>query len=224
MMLHQQLQKQRQTDISDYAAKLQGYNEALANAKAGKQSILDKLAQQEATYTPTRTIYTDVNTGDKYLVHPVTGEYKNITQIFNNASQKQKQDILRYIKDFDERLLDNSSGTPKVINAFDEATSNLYHGKNNNIFDTYVDRVGASKRIDLRDADNQIRQARNDLSAWRNNPNKPSAWDETTQGNNDLTRFESDFTSKNGNLPTDYSFNGQTYKSESELEAAYQKH
>lgn len=124
-MLHQQLQKQRQTEIDDYEAKLQGYKNTADSAKQGKKSILDQLSQQEATYTPTQTRYIDVNTGDVYLLHPATGEYKNITQIFKNASRDQQRDILHYMKDFDERLLDNSSGTPKVINAFDEATSNF---------------------------------------------------------------------------------------------------
>ena len=213
---------QRQKDIDAYNAQLQGYQTALDTAKQGKRSIMNQLNQQEATYTPTKTIFTDVNTGDRYLVHPVTGEYKNITQIFRNASQDLQRRIARYIKGFDERLVDNSSGTPKVINAFNKTTFKSYHGKNN-IFDAYIDRVGAPKRVDLIDANNQIKQADSDLTTWKNNLNKPTAWDETTQGNNDLTRFESDFTSKNGSLPTEYSFNGQTYSKEADLNKAYKE-
>ncbi len=203
--------KQRQTEIDDYEAKLQGYKNAADSAKQGKQGILDQLSQQEATYTPTKTRYIDVNTGDIYLLHPVTGEYKNITQIFKNASPKQRRDILGYMKDFDERLLDNSSGTPKVINAFDEATSNHYRG-NNNIFDSYVDRVGAPKRIDLRDADRQIAKTDSDLTAWQAN-SKPTTLDER--------QFIKDY-KKNNAKPTEYSFNGQKYSSEPDLKKAYQ--
>ena len=201
---------QRQTDINNYDTELQRYQDAVDNAKAGRQSIVDQLYQQEATYTPTRTIYTDVNTGERYLLHPLTGEYKNITQIFQSATAKQKRDLLQYIKGFDERLLDNSSGTPKVINAFDEATSKSYRG-NNNIFDNYLDRVGAPKRIDLRNADDQITKANNDLTTWKSNT-KPQALDEN--------RFKTDF-NKNNAQPTEYSFNGKNYSKEADLNKAY---
>ena len=207
---------QRQKDISDYDTQLKTYQGAADSAKQGRRSILDQLAQQEATYTPTKTRYIDVNTGDVYLLHPATGEYKNITQIFKNASKDQQRAILGYMKDFDERLIDTSSGTPKVINAFDEATSNFYKSKNNNIFDSYVDRVGAPKRIDLRDADNQITKASDDLTAWQAK-GQPKAW-----GKRDSTQFEKDFNSSNAQ-PTDYTFNGQKYSSESDLKNAYQE-
>lgn len=205
----------RQTDINDYDTKLKGYQNALDNAKAGRQSILDQLSQQEASYNPTKTIFTDVKTGERYLVHPVTGEYKNITQIFKGATNKQKQQISRYIKGFNERLLDTSSGTPKVINAFDEATLKSYHTKNS-IFDNYLDRVGAPKRIDLKNANDQIKQANDDLSAWSNS-NRPANWDD----NVDLKPFEKDFKKNNGALPKGYSFNGQNYSKESDLDKAY---
>lgn len=204
----------RQTDINDYDAKLQGYQGALDNANASRQSIIDQLYDQEATYTPTKTIYTDVKSGDRYIVDPVSGEYKNITQIFKNASRTQRQAISKYIKDFDERLLDTSSGTPKVINAFDEATQKLYRNNNNNIFDNYLGRVQSSRNGDIRTADNQIKQAQNDLSTWQNNK-RPADWDDNT----DLAPFKKDF-NKNNAKPT-YSFNGQTYSKEKDLDAAY---
>ena len=204
---------QRQKDISDYDTQLKTYQGAADSAKQGRRSILDQLAQQEATYTPTKTKYIDVNTGNLYLLHPVTGEYKNITQIFKSASQKQQRDILNYMKDFDERLIDTSSGTPKVINAFDEATSNFYKSKNNNIFDSYVDRVGASRRIDLRDADNQITKANKDLSSWKKQ-GQPETLDETS--------FKTDY-EKTNSLPSEYSFNGQIYKDATELDKAYKQ-
>ena len=211
---------QRQTDIADYETKLQGYQNAVASAKAGKRSIMNQLNQQEATYTPTKTIFTDVNTGDRYLIHPATGEYKNITQIFKNASRDQQRRIVQYMKDFDERLVDNSSGTPKVINAFNKTTFDTYHG-NNNIFDAYIDRVGAPKRVDLINANNQIKQANSDLTTWQGSHTRPTDWDDTTPGNNDLTRFEANFKANNAQ-PTEYRFNGQTYGSEPELKKAYQ--
>ena len=207
---------QRQKDISDYDTQLKTYQGAADSAEQGRRSILDQLAQQEATYTPTKTRYIDVNTGDVYLLHPATGEYKNITQIFKNASKDQQRAILGYMKDFDERLIDTSSGTPKVINAFDEATSNFYKSKNNNIFDSYVDRVGAPKRIDLRDADNQITKASDDLTAWQAK-GQPKAW-----GKRDSTQFEKDYRTNNIQ-PNEYNFNGQIYKDETALNAAYNK-
>lgn len=208
---------QRQTEIADYDAKLKGYQDALDNANASRQSIIDQLSQQEASYNPTKTIYTDVISGDRYLVHPVTGEYKNITQIFKNASKTQKQQISRYIKGFDERLLDTSSGTPKVINAFDEATLKSYHTKNS-IFDNYLDRVGAPKRIDLKNAKDQIKQAKDDLSTWKSNSNRPTDWDDQT----DLVNFDTNFRANNAE-PTGYSFNGKNYSDETALDTAYQK-
>lgn len=214
---------QRQTEIDKYTKDLEGYKNALNNAEAGRQSIIDQLSQRESTYTPTETVFIDVNSGDRYLIHPVTGEYKNITQIYKNADRDQKRQIVRYMKgkDFDERLVDTSSGTPKVINAFDEAALNSYHG-NNNIFDAYLDRVRAQKGIDLRNAEDQIKQASGDLNTWKNNNTRPADWDDTTPGNNDLTRFETNFKANNAK-PTEYSFNGKTYANQTDLNQAYQK-
>ena len=208
---------QRQIDINDYNTKLQMYNNALANAKQGRQNIIDQLSQQEAIYTPTRTKYIDVNSGEVYLLNPISNQYENITQLLKNASSKQRKKLSQYMKDFDERLLDTSSGTPKVINAFDEATSKIYRGKNN-IFDTYLGRVGAPKKIDLRDADNQIIKARSDLTAWKKT-NKPQAWDDSI----DLQSFKQNFKNKYGSIPNKYNFKGQKYTKESDLDQAYSK-
>lgn len=208
---------QRQTDIDNYNKQLQGYQGALTNANRGKQDILDQLYDQEATYNPTKTIYTDVKSGDKYIVDPVTGKYQNITQIFsNNANKKQKQAISKYIKGFDERLLDTSSGTPKVINAFDEATQKSYRN-NSSIFDNYLGRVQSSRNGDIRNADNQIKQANDELNNWTANNSQPQAWNDAT----DSKAFETTYKQTNGKLPKEYSFNGQNYSKVSELEKAY---
>ena len=200
---------QRQTEISDYDTKLQGYQDALDQANTGRQDIFDKLYQQEATYTPDKTIYIDVTTGDKYLKHPITGEYKNITTIFKNAPKKQQRAIHQYMQGFEERLFDSNS--KKVINAFDENISNNYHGKNA-IFDSYLDRVEAPQYTALRDADRQISKANAQLNAWKGN-GAPSTLDEQT--------FKTDYRKTHGSLPNEYSFNGQTYRKEKDLEDAY---
>ena len=210
---------QRQTEISDYDTKLQGYQDALDAANKGRQDIVDKLYQQEATYNPNNTIYTDITTGEKYLKHPITGEYKNITAIFKNASTKQRRQLSQYMKGFEERLFDSNS--KKVINAFDENISNKYHGQNA-IFDSYLDRIKAPQYTALRDADRQITQADTKLNTWQSANKKPTDWDDTPNSS-DLKQFESNFTGKNGNLPSEYSFNGKTYKSKTKLDQAYQK-
>ena len=200
---------QRQAEIDAYNAKLQGYQDALDAANTGRQDIFDKLYQQEATYTPNKTIYIDVSTGDKYLKHPVTGEYKNITTIFKNAPKNQQRAIKQYMQDFEERLFDSNS--KKVINAFDENISNNYHGKNA-IFDSYLDRVEAPQYTALRDADRQISKADAQLNAWKGK-SAPSALDEKT--------FKADYEKTNGSLPSEYSFNGTKYSSEQDLDNAY---
>lgn len=205
---------QRQTEISNYDIELQKYQDALDAANTGRQDIFDKLYQQEATYTPNKTIYIDVNTGDRYLKQPVTGEYKNITTIFKNASKKQQQALINHMQGFEERLFDSNS--KKVINAFDANISNNYHGKNA-IFDSYLDRVKAPQYIALRDADRKINQAGAELNAWKNK-GAPSAWDDAT----DSTAFKKTYEQTNGSLPSEYSFNGQTYSKEADLDTAYQ--
>ena len=201
---------QRQTEISNYDAELRRYQDALDTANTGRQDIFDKLYQQEATYTPNKTIYIDVNTGDRYLKQPVTGEYKNITTIFNNASKERQRKINRYMQGFEERLFDSNS--KKVINAFDANISNNYHGKNA-IFDSYLDRVKAPQYIALRDADRQIKQANAELNAWQKK-GAPSTLDEKT--------FKTDYEKTKGSLPSEYSFNGTKYSSEQDLDNAYQ--
>ena len=201
---------QRQTEIDAYDKQLQGYQDALDTANTGRQDIFDKLYQQEATYTPNKTIYIDVNTGDRYLKQPVTGEYKNITTIFKNAPKKQQQAITKYMQGFEERLFDINS--KKVINAFDANISNNYHGKNA-IFDSYLDRVKAPQYIALRDADRQIKQAGAELNAWQRK-GAPSTLDEQA--------FKTDYEKTNGSLPSEYSFNGTKYSSEQDLDNAYQ--
>lgn len=203
---------QRQTDIDNYNAQSKAFQDALDKANASRQSIVDKLYQQEEVYTPTKTIYIDVNTGDRYLLHPVTGEYKNITTLFKNAPKNQQRAILQYTKGFDERLADNSSGTLKVINAFDDSAQTQYKGKS--VFDNYLNRVQAPQNIALRDADRQITKASSDLTNWKSN-SQPAAWDDKT----DSKQFKTDF-KKNNAKPT-YSFNGQNYSREADLDQAY---
>lgn len=205
---------QRQTEISNYDIELQKYQDALDAANTGRQDIFDKLYQQEATYTPNKTIYIDVTTGDKYLKHPITGEYKNITTIFKNAPKEQQRKISRYMQGFEERLFDSNS--KKVINAFDANISSNYNGKNA-IFDSYLDRVKAPQYIALRDADRKINQADAELNAWKSK-GAPSAWDDATDSN----AFKKTYEQTNGSLPSEYSFNGQTYSKEADLDTAYQ--
>ena len=202
---------QRQTEINNYDTELKKYQDVLGVAKKDKQDIVDKLYQQEATYTPNNTIYIDVNTGDKYLKHPITGEYKNITTIFNNASKEQQRKINSYMQGFEERLFDSSS--KKVINAFDENISKTYYGKNA-IFDNYLDRVKAPQYTAFKDADRQIRSANNDLTTWKAK-GRPKDLDEQT--------FSTNYEQANGKLPSEYSFNGQTYTKEADLDKAYQE-
>ena len=201
---------QRQTEINDYDAELRRYQDALDQANQGRQDIVDKLYQQEATYTPNQTIYTDINTGDKYLKHPITGEYKNITTLFKNAPKEKQKAIRKYMQGFEERLFDSNS--KKVINVFDENISNNYHGKNA-IFDNYLDRVEAPQYTAFKDADNQIKQADTQLKSWQNK-GAPKALDEHT--------FKNDYEKTNGKLPKEYTFNDQTYSKQTDLDRAYQ--
>lgn len=202
---------QRQTEIDNYNAQSKAYQDALDNANINRQNIVDQLYKQETTYTPTKTIYIDVNTGDRYLLHPATGEYKNITKIFQSASKEQQRQIARYMKGFDERLFDSSS--KDVVNAFDKSAQNSYKGQNG-IFDSYLNRVQAPQYTALRDADRQIAKANSDLNAWQNT-SRPNTLDEK--------QFLKDYKKTNGSSPKEYSFNGQNYSNESDLDTAYQK-
>ena len=203
---------QRQTDITDYDAKLQGYQDALNNANANKYSILDQLRTQEATYDPYKTLYTDVNTGDKYILNRFTGNYENLTALYLTLNGKEARALSSAINDFGDRLYDSKSG--KVINAFDK--SDQKHYKSNSTFNNYLNIVRAPKDTDLRNADNQITKANKDLNAWNNVNSRPKDWD-----NADLNSFENDFKANNGSLPKEYSFNGQTYSKELDLDQAY---
>ena len=70
----------------------------------------------------------------------------------------------------------------------------------------------------LRDADNQVTKAGNELNTWTKNNTKPSAWDDVNDSNTFRKTYE-----KTNVQPTDYSFNGQTYSKEVDLDQAYQK-
>ena len=200
---------QRQTDIANYDAKLKGYNDAVSNAERGRQNIWDQLYDQEAQYDPSRTLYTDVKTGNNYVLNPITNDYVNITKLYPTLSEEEAQALSNRIQNFGSRLFDSKSKT--VINVFDKSAESNY-GKYG-AFNAYKNRVQSSRNADLRDADSKVTQANDDLSAWKtNNPNQPQALDETL--------FESDYRRTN-KLPNEYSFNGQTYTKKSDLDQAY---
>ena len=213
---------QRQTEISDYDTKLQGYQDTLANARAGRQGIADQLYDSEANFDPYKTIYTDVNTGEKYIRNRFTGKYDNITRVYNsrNSTSKDIQKLTRLTQGFEDRLFDKKSGN--LINPFDKQVRKTYKGQNN--FDDYLsmrERQNAALIRDFRDADNQVKKAKTDLTTWQSNT-RPQAWDDNPNSN-DLKQFKNNFTGNNGKLPSEYSFNGQTYSKEADLDAAYQK-
>ena len=205
---------QRQTEIDAYNAKSQEYEDALNKASAGRQSIFDKLYDSEANYNPSKTIFTDVHTGDRYLFNSATGQYTNLTKIYPTLNPQQKRRVNTAIQDYDNRLIDSKSN--KVINAFDENDRYTYQGKNNNIFDSYYNNKISTHNADIRDAEKQIQQAYSDKTNWTANNSQPQAWDDSVE-----KQFKADF-NKNNAKPT-YSFNGQNYKSQPELEKAYQE-
>ena len=213
----------RQAEIDNFDKQLQGYQSARDAASRDRQSILDQLSDQEAIHDPYRTIYTDVNTGDRYILNRITGEYDNITKFYKskNTTSRDVQNLTKRIQGFEDRLFDKKLGN-KLINVFDETDKNNY-GKFS-AFDRYLKaREGQNSALlrDFRNADNQYTKADTNLTNWQSNNHKPSAWDDTPNSN-DLKQFEINFTGKNGNLPTDYTFNGQTYKSKPKLDKAYQ--
>lgn len=203
---------QRQLDIDNYNAKSQAYENALNKASAGRQSIFDKLADAEDNYDPSKTIFTDVTTGDRYLFNSATGQYTNLTKIYPTLTSQEKRRVNKAIQGFDDRLYDSKSGN--VINAFDENNIFTYQGKNN-IFNRYRSNKISTHNADIRDAEKQIQQAYNDKVNWTANNSQPQAWDD----NVDLKQFKADF-NKNNAKPT-YSFNGQNYSDEPALEKAY---
>lgn len=204
---------QRQIDIDKYNTQSKTYQDALDKANASRQSIFDKLYDDEDNYDRFRTIFTDVHTGDRFILNHITGQLESLTKAYKRATPKQIQDLSKAIQDYGDRLFDSKSG--KVINVFDESNINTYQGKNN-IFDSYYSNKISTHNADIRNAEKQIQQAWTDSSNWgANNPNPPKAWDDTK----DLKLFEADF-KKNNAKPT-YSFNGQTYSKEKDLDAAY---
>lgn len=205
-------QTKRQTDINDYDAKLKGYQNALTNARAGKQDILDQLSDSEANYDPLRTMFTDVNTGKKYIIDPFNGGYRSL----DSLPKKEIKKLQKNYGNFDTRLFDSTNN--RVLNPFDKSTRNTYQGKNN-IFDSYYSNKISTHNADIRNAEKQIQQANSDLSAWKKNNSRPADWDDTV----DLKPFKTTYEKTNGKLPKEYSFNGQNYSKESDLDAAYQK-
>lgn len=202
---------QRQTDIDNYNAQLKTYKEALADANAGKQNILAQLQAKEAQYNPYRTIFTDVNTGTKYVFDPSTGKYEELSTFYKKLKPKEQKAIQSY----DNRLIDVN--TNRVLNPFDESTNNMYKGYS--AFDNYYPtKISTQDAIALRDAENQIKLADANLRGWKKQ-SQPKAWDD----NVDLKPFKTTYEKTNGKLPKEYSFNGQNYSKESELEKAYKE-
>ena len=202
---------QRQTDINTYNAELKRYQDALDNAKRGKQGILDQLYDSEANYNPSRTMFTDVNTGENYIFNPFNGGYISL----NSLSKKEKKEFLKNYGNFDTRLFDSKSGN--VINAFDKSSRSNYKG--NVYFNNYYSNRISTQNAALRDAEKQIKQANGDLQNWNSNNSQPQAWNDSV----DLKPFKTTYEKTNGKLPKEYSFNGQNYSKESDLDAAYQK-
>ena len=209
---------QRQTEITDYDTKLQGYQGALDQANKGRQDILDQLFDQEAKFDQLRTIFIDVKTGNRYIFNPVSGKYDDLSTIYTSLKPKNQQKFSSKIQNYETRLVDLNSGN-KVINAFDETDKNSYG--NFSAFNNYLKmREGQNSALirNFRDADNQVNKANTDLSNWKSANKKPNAWDNNT----DLKPFSINYEKANGKLPKEYSFNGQTYKNEKDLDAAYQ--
>lgn len=200
----------RQTDIADNNAKLQGYQKDLDDANASRDSILATLQAKEAQYNPYRTIFTDVNTGTKYVFDPSTGKNEELSTVYKKLSSKERKAIQSY----DTRLYDVN--TNRVLNPFDESTRKKYTGYS--AFDNYYPtKISAQDAVALRDAENQIKKADANLQSWQKQPQSQlQAWDD----NVDLASFEKGFI-KNNAKPKGYSFNGQNYKSEPELNKAY---
>lgn len=207
---------QRQTDIDNYNTQLKTYQDALADANAGKQSILNQLYDSEAKYDPSRTLFTDVTTGNRYIINPITGEYENLAKTYAGLNPKQQQKLVKLVQGFDNRLLDTSTGTPKVINAFDDATLKAYRNQNH-IFDNYYSHKISTQNAALRDAENEINRANDNLSNWSKTNNRPADWDDI----NDPKSFRKTYEKANGSLPKEYSFNGKTYRKEKDLDNAY---
>lgn len=207
---------QRQTDIDKYNAQSKMYQDALDNANASRQSIFDKLADDEDNYDRFRTIFTDVNTGERFIFNHITGQRESLTKAYKRATPKDIRSLNKALQGYGDRLYDSKSN--KVINVFDESNINTYQGKNN-IFDSYYSNKISTHNADIRDAEKQIQQAWNDSANWTaSNPNPPKAWDASVE-----RQFLRDYKKTNGASPTGYSFNGKNYSDETALDAAYQK-
>ena len=208
---------QRQTDIDKYNAQSKKYDDALADANANRQSIFDKLADDEDNYDQFHTIFTDVNTGERFIFNRISGERESLTKAYKRATPKEVRNLNKALQGYDNRLIDidPKSNNIKVINAFDESNKNTYQGKD--IFKRYYSNKISTHNADIRDAEKQIQQAYNDQVNWTaNNLNPPQAWDDSVE-----RQFTRDF-KKNNAKPT-YSFNGQNYSKKSELEKAYKE-
>ena len=206
---------QKQTEISDYDAKLQAYKDALDQANTSKQGILDQLSDQEAKFDQSRTVFIDVNTGKRYIFNPVSGKYDDLGTIYQGLNSKDQLKLVSRLQNYETRLFDPNSGN-KVINAFDNYGSNAYKGKSE--FDNYLQRLEGQNAVALRNADNQVNKANADLNSWNSNNTRPKDWDD----NVDLQPFNQTYEQTNGKLPNKYTFNGQTYSKEADLDKAYQ--
>ena len=206
---------QRQTDIDTYEAELKRYNDALGNANASRQSIVDQLSDFERNYDRNKTLFTDVTTGRTFVFNPKTGKYISPSAYSRGLSKKEKKAFDSNIGNYEQRLFDKDSGA--LINPFDDIDRYLYKGQNRTFDDYLRIREGQNATL-LRDADNKVTQADNALTTWQKNNLKPKAWDNST----DLQPFKQNFESKYGSIPDEYNFNGQTYKDAIALDKAYQ--
>ena len=205
---------QRQAEIDNFDKQLQGYQDTLTQANKGRQDIIDQLYDQEAKFDQSRTVFIDVNTGDRYIFNPRNGTYDKLDTYYKGLKQKEQRKLDSKIQQYETRLFDPNSGN-KVINAFDNYGSNGYIGKPE--FDNYLQRLEGQNATALRNANRQISQATNDLNTWKKKT-RPSAWSV-----NESNKFKNTYEQTNGELPKEYSFNGQTYSKETDLDAAYQK-
>lgn len=202
---------QRQTEIDAYNAKSKAYDDALDKANANRQSIFDKLADDEDNYDQFRTIFTDVKTGERFILNRYTGQRESLTKAYKRATPAEIRNLNKALQDFDNRLYDSKSD--KVINVFDESNPKSY--SKSKWFNEYYRNKISTHNADIRDAEKQIQQAWNDSANWTaDNPNPPQAWDASVE-----KQFTKDF-NKNNAKPT-YSFNGQNYSKEKDLDKAY---
>lgn len=204
---------QRQTDIDAYNAQSKVYDDALDKANASRQSIFDKLADDEDNYDRFHTVFTDVNTGERFIINRLSGQRVSLTKAYKHATSKEVRNLTKAIQGYDNRLYDSKSD--KVINVFDESNPKSY--SKSKWFNEYYRNKISTYNADIRNAEKQIKQAQNDSNNWTtNNPNPPKAWDGSVE-----RQFTRDF-NKNNAKPT-YSFNGQNYSSATELDKAYKQ-